>query len=190
MAVPAGSSRHPAGPGRPIWWSSRAAAVRALWTARRSTHHLHHLVGAFAMVYMAAAMTASPGHHMHGGHGGLAPLTGVLLLYFAGYVLWSGVRLVPVTTVTAAAVRGPSAGETGRSWRAYAGCPWPSPWWRCSSRSDPRRGRRRSCRTAPSCSVAGTAAGAPAALRQTVACVTLPRRYVSRRDTRLIGFGP
>ncbi|MEW2465250.1 DUF5134 domain-containing protein [Streptomyces sp. NPDC046994] len=78
------------------------AAVRALWTARRSTHHLHHLVGALAMVHMAAAMTASPGHHMHGGREGLAPLTGVLLLYFAGYVLWSGVRLVPVTAAAAA----------------------------------------------------------------------------------------
>jgi hypothetical protein len=27
-------------------------------------------------------------------------MTGVLLLYFTGYVLWSGVRLVPVTAAT------------------------------------------------------------------------------------------
>lgn len=36
------------------------AALRALWAARTSSHHLHHLVGAFAMVYMAVAMAASP----------------------------------------------------------------------------------------------------------------------------------
>lgn len=76
-----------------------AAVVRTAWAARTSAHHLHHLVGAFAMVYMAATMAASPGHH---GHGGVAPLTGVLLVYYAGYVLWSGVRLVPVTAVTTA----------------------------------------------------------------------------------------
>lgn len=37
-----------------------AAAVRALWAARTSTRHLHHLVGAGAMVYMAVVMAASP----------------------------------------------------------------------------------------------------------------------------------
>jgi hypothetical protein len=76
-----------------------AAALRALWAARASTHHLHHLVGASAMVYMAAVMAASPGQHGgHGGHGsgGVPLVTGVLLIYFAGYVLLSGVRLVPV----------------------------------------------------------------------------------------------
>lgn len=36
------------------------AALRALWAARTSTHHLHHLVGAGAMVYMAVVMAASP----------------------------------------------------------------------------------------------------------------------------------
>lgn len=70
-----------------------AAAVRALWAARASTHHLHHLVGASAMVYMAVVMAASPGHHAGSG---IPLLTGVLLLYFVGYVLLSGVRLVPV----------------------------------------------------------------------------------------------
>ncbi|MFF4395137.1 DUF5134 domain-containing protein [Streptomyces sp. NPDC001480] len=72
-----------------------AAAVRALWAARGSPHHLHHLVGSAAMVYMAVVMAASPvSHHVHGG-AGVPPLTGALLLYFAGYVLFSGVRLVP-----------------------------------------------------------------------------------------------
>lgn len=76
-----------------------AAALRALWAARASTHHLHHLVGASAMVYMAAVMAASPGHPAGSG----VPLvTGVLLLYFVGYVLLSGVRLIPVGAGTGA----------------------------------------------------------------------------------------
>ncbi|MFC9927505.1 DUF5134 domain-containing protein [Streptomyces sp. NPDC127190] len=73
-----------------------AAALHALWTARSSPHHLHHLVGAAAMVYMAAAMAAQPpaAHHVHGGTG--VPLvTGALLVYFTAYVLCSGARLVP-----------------------------------------------------------------------------------------------
>ncbi|GAA3291838.1 hypothetical protein GCM10020295_09640 [Streptomyces cinereospinus] len=37
-----------------------AAALRALWAARTDTHHLHHLVGAAAMVYMALAMAGRP----------------------------------------------------------------------------------------------------------------------------------
>ncbi|MGW2638525.1 DUF5134 domain-containing protein [Streptomyces sp. NPDC001348] len=79
-----------------------AAALRALWAVRSSPHHLHHLVGSAAMVYMAVVMSASPGspgspgsHHAHGGTG-VPLLTGTLLLYFTGYVLLSGVRLVPV----------------------------------------------------------------------------------------------
>jgi peptidoglycan/LPS O-acetylase OafA/YrhL len=73
-----------------------AGALHALWAARTDAHHLHHLVGAAAMVYMAVVMAASPGHtHGHGDSG--EPLvTGALLLYFAGYVLLTGVRLVPV----------------------------------------------------------------------------------------------
>jgi len=80
-----------------------AAALHALWAARTSAHHLHHLVGAGAMVYMSLAMGAAPGHG-HGGSG-LPLLTGVLLLYFAGYVLATGARLVPV----AASARGTGA---------------------------------------------------------------------------------
>ncbi|MFI6654629.1 DUF5134 domain-containing protein [Streptomyces sp. NPDC050523] len=73
-----------------------AAALRALWSARSSPHHLHHLVGASAMVYMAVAMALSPDHHAgHGATSGVPLLTGALLFYFTGYVLLSGVRLVP-----------------------------------------------------------------------------------------------
>ncbi|MFF3850260.1 DUF5134 domain-containing protein [Streptomyces sp. NPDC002328] len=79
-----------------------AAALRALWAARSGAHHLHHLVGASAMVYMAVVMAASSASpragagHTHGGGSGVPFLTGVLLLYFATYVLVSGVRLLPV----------------------------------------------------------------------------------------------
>ncbi|MEV5431774.1 DUF5134 domain-containing protein [Streptomyces sp. NPDC052701] len=84
-----------------------AAAVRALWASRTSPHHLHHLVGSAAMVYMALVMGSSPTH----GHGssGVPALTGALALYFTGYVLLSGARLVPV----AAAAGDPGAAGWG-----------------------------------------------------------------------------
>ncbi|GAA0337938.1 DUF5134 domain-containing protein [Streptomyces turgidiscabies] len=72
------------------------AALRALWAARAGRHHLHHLIGAFAMAYMAAVMAAAPGHHHGSGGSGVPLLTASLLVYFAGYVLLSGVRLVSV----------------------------------------------------------------------------------------------
>jgi hypothetical protein len=81
-----------------------AAAVRALWAARSSPLHLHHSVGALAMAYMASVMAAAPG--AHGGHApsGVPAVTGALLLYFTGYVLWAGRRLTPVAA---------AAGDTG-----------------------------------------------------------------------------
>ncbi|WP_254878379.1 DUF5134 domain-containing protein [Streptomyces sp. NA04227] len=96
MAVPA--SVLPLG--RPAWLAYTvvfgAAALHAAWSAHGDRQHLHHLVGASAMVYMAAVMAARPGAHS-GGHAsaGVAPVTAVLLVYFAVYVLWSGTRLVP-----------------------------------------------------------------------------------------------
>lgn len=96
MAVPAAVFTPPwwAWPGYAVVFG--AAGLRALWAARRDRHHLHHLVGAVAMVYMAAVMTDSPGHP-HTAHtaAGVPLLTGALLLYFVGYVLLSGARLVP-----------------------------------------------------------------------------------------------
>ncbi|PZT70079.1 DUF5134 domain-containing protein [Streptomyces sp. SW4] len=83
-----------------------ATGLRALWAARTGRHHLHHLVGAGAMVYMSAVMAGSPAHgHGHGGSG-VPLLTGALLLYFTGYVLLTGVRLVPVAAVAGAAPAG------------------------------------------------------------------------------------
>lgn len=121
-----------------------AAGLRALWAARSARHHLHHAVGAAAMVYMAVVMAAAPAHgHGHGhahGASGTPVLTGALLLYFTGYVLLTGVRLVPVVAV-AGAVRGPTAvrrpgGATGRSWCGPAGSPWRSRCWPCCSPCD------------------------------------------------------
>ncbi|MEU9481514.1 DUF5134 domain-containing protein [Streptomyces sp. NPDC048191] len=81
-----------------------AAALRTLWAARTAPHHLHHLVGASAMVYMSVAMAAAPAgaHHAHGGVG-VPLLTGALLVYFAGYVLLAGARLVPAAVAVAGA---------------------------------------------------------------------------------------
>ncbi|MFI1972381.1 DUF5134 domain-containing protein [Streptomyces cinnamoneus] len=98
------------------------AALRSLGRARRhpgarapggegvSSPHLHHAVGAFAMVYMSLAMAGSPAPPapVHGGHAaaghqpaGAPLLTGLLLLYFAVYVLRSVRGLVPVPAVAA-----------------------------------------------------------------------------------------
>ncbi|MCH6159099.1 DUF5134 domain-containing protein [Streptomyces marispadix] len=63
-------------------------------------HHLHHFVGALAMIYMALAMPGA--HGAAGGHGpggaavaGVPLLTGALLVYYAGYVLRTGLLLLP-----------------------------------------------------------------------------------------------
>ncbi|MFJ6017194.1 DUF5134 domain-containing protein [Streptomyces sp. NPDC092952] len=107
MAVPAAVVPPPA------WgWAVYAvlfggAALRALWFARLDRHHLHHLVGSVAMVYMALTMApgAGAGHGVHAGHaaavaGGVPLLTGGLLAYFAVYVLRSGARLIPVAAAS------------------------------------------------------------------------------------------
>ncbi|MFD5271858.1 DUF5134 domain-containing protein [Streptomyces sp. NPDC058335] len=106
MAVP-GSAFTP-----PAWvWPVYAVlfggvALRALWVVRTGPHHLHHLVGAAAMVYMAAVMTASPtAGHAHGGSG-VPLLTGGLLVYFTAYVLVAGVRLLPAAGVTGSPAAG------------------------------------------------------------------------------------
>ncbi|WP_030961526.1 DUF5134 domain-containing protein [Streptomyces sp. NRRL S-378] len=68
-----------------------AAALHALWLLRGGAHHAHHLVGSLTMVYMTAAPVAGGGH----GHGAGPPLlTGSLLLYYAGYVVLGGTRLL------------------------------------------------------------------------------------------------
>lgn len=79
------------------------AGARALWESRAGAHHLHHLVGAVAMVHMSVAMASADGH----GTAGTSPLTAVLFGYFTGYVLWAGARLIPA----GAAVPVPAAGH-------------------------------------------------------------------------------
>ncbi|MER6238249.1 DUF5134 domain-containing protein [Streptomyces clavifer] len=102
------------------------AAVRALVGARRSGHHLHHLVGSLAMVYMAVAMAPGAGQGGHAAHaaagaaGGVPVLTGVLLAYYALYVLRSAGRLIPVDTAAGGSDgRGGGApGGPGIAWGA------------------------------------------------------------------------
>ncbi|MFB6784700.1 DUF5134 domain-containing protein [Streptomyces sp. NPDC056352] len=114
----------------PVWgWAVYvvlfgAAALRGLWFARRRGHHLHHLVGSLAMVYMALVMAPGSGAAAHGaggahgGHqmtqvaGGVPLLTGMLLVYYAAYVLRSGTRLIPI------AAAGPVEGAVKDGWGA------------------------------------------------------------------------
>ncbi|MFG3496337.1 DUF5134 domain-containing protein [Streptomyces sp. NPDC047928] len=103
-----------------------AASLRALWSVRGGGHHLHHLIGSLAMVYMAVPV-AGGGHGTHGapgtGGGGVPLVTGALLAYYMVYVLRAGARLVP-------AAAGPRE-ETGAGAGAVAA-------W--ETRAAPRRG--------------------------------------------------
>ncbi|WP_405578057.1 DUF5134 domain-containing protein [Streptomyces sp. NBC_01092] len=97
------------------------AALHALWSARAGGHHLHHLVGASAMVYMAITMAVSPGHQGSHGGSGIPLLTGALLVYFTGYVLLSGVRLVPVAATAGGGVGWGDRPELARACRLSMG---------------------------------------------------------------------
>ncbi|WP_053666971.1 DUF5134 domain-containing protein [Streptomyces sp. MMG1121] len=102
MAVPAAAFTPPRW-AWPLYAAVFAAAgLRALWAARTVPHHLHHLVGTCAMVYMSVVMAVAPpaAHHVHGGLG-VPLLTGALLVYFTGYVLLAGARLVPAAVAVA-----------------------------------------------------------------------------------------
>ncbi|WP_326696232.1 DUF5134 domain-containing protein [Streptomyces sp. NBC_01754] len=104
-----------------------AASLRALTGARSGAHHVHHLVGSLAMVYMAVTMAPGApgaagggqgGHAAHGAGGaagGIPLLTGVLLAYYALYVLRSAGGLIPVTAAPAGA---PATGGPHLSWGA------------------------------------------------------------------------
>ncbi|WP_093803752.1 DUF5134 domain-containing protein [Streptomyces sp. Wb2n-11] len=132
MAVPAAVLAPPA------WgWMLYAgvfggAALRALWQTRGSAHHVHHLVGSLAMVYMALAMAPGSGGPAHTGHpsgyaaGGVPLLTGALLLYYAAYVLRSGVKLMPGATAAGGTVAGTGAngGAGGGSGGGGGAVPW------------------------------------------------------------------
>ncbi|WP_405982052.1 DUF5134 domain-containing protein [Streptomyces sp. NBC_00158] len=113
MALPAGTG--PWGP-QVLLAVFCGAALHALWLLRGGVHHAHHLVGSLAMAYMALAMTAGHGH----GRAGLPAVTGALLLYYAGYVLLGGARLVTAggASQTLPAVRGGAPGGAGDLTRA------------------------------------------------------------------------
>ncbi|MEU9059653.1 DUF5134 domain-containing protein [Streptomyces sp. NPDC048430] len=98
-----------------------AAALHAVVYARGGGgHHLHHLVGSLAMVYMAVAMAPGAAHAAAGGHaghgagtaGGIPLLTGALLVYYALYVLHAAGRLIPAPTPVGAPARGSGGGHT------------------------------------------------------------------------------
>ncbi|MFF0626323.1 DUF5134 domain-containing protein [Streptomyces sp. NPDC004296] len=123
MALPASAVAPPAWA---PWAYTAVFGAAALWGLVR--RHLHHAVGALAMVYMALAMVGMPG--MHDGHGmpggghpaaamtgmtgmtgmaetagglhtapaGVPLLTGLLLAYYTVYVLAAGIRLAPAGT--------------------------------------------------------------------------------------------
>ncbi|MGP3977683.1 DUF5134 domain-containing protein [Streptomyces sp. 8N114] len=91
-------------------WAFTAAfgllLARELWLVTGGRHriacragHLHHVLGSAAMVYVALSMalgaSSGTGAH-HPAVGGVPLVTGVLLAYFAVYVLWTGTRLMPV----------------------------------------------------------------------------------------------
>ncbi|MFJ8750381.1 DUF5134 domain-containing protein [Streptomyces sp. NPDC102441] len=96
------------------------AALHAVVYARGGGHHLHHLVGSLAMVYMSLAMAPGAAHATGGGHaghgpgaagsaGGIPMLTTALLVYYALYFLRSAGRLIPAP----APVGVPAGGGTG-----------------------------------------------------------------------------
>ncbi|MFD6280089.1 DUF5134 domain-containing protein [Streptomyces sp. NPDC060209] len=106
-----------------------AASLHAVVYARGGGHHLHHLVGSLAMVYMAVAMAPGAAHTGTGGHlghgagtagsaGGIPALTGVLLVYYALYVLRSAGRLIPAPAPAGIAAGGGRGGMTGPAWDA------------------------------------------------------------------------
>ncbi|MFG2874259.1 DUF5134 domain-containing protein [Streptomyces sp. NPDC048337] len=94
------------------------AALHAVWLLRGGAHHAHHLVGSLTMVYMS--LTAVSGH----GHGaGLPLLTGLLLLYYAGYAVLGGARLVTAGgTVAPRQAGGPDGGSGSGSGELTRAC--------------------------------------------------------------------
>ncbi|MBT2472352.1 DUF5134 domain-containing protein [Streptomyces sp. ISL-66] len=82
------------------------AALHAAWLLRGGLHHAHHLIGSLTMVYMALAAGSGAGHgqgHDHGQGSGLPLLTGLLLVYYAGYAVLGGARLVTADGAASAA---------------------------------------------------------------------------------------
>ncbi|MER6310952.1 DUF5134 domain-containing protein [Streptomyces sp. NPDC001739] len=114
MAVPASVVAPP--PWSPWLFTAVFGAAAVVALVRR---HLHHAVGALAMVYMALAMVwpggpagrPGAGHGMagtdhlgsmtHSAPGGVPLVTALLLAYYTVYVIGAGVRLVPAAGAAA-----------------------------------------------------------------------------------------
>ncbi|MHA6759055.1 DUF5134 domain-containing protein [Streptacidiphilus sp. PAMC 29251] len=113
MALPYGLAR-----GVPVGVWAVLFGGAALWSLRAGVregaghrgHHLYHGVGHLAMIYMAVGTAGAVGMEgmpgMAGGGLGSPALTGVLLVFFGGYALLSGVRLI--TAPGAGSVPGPA----------------------------------------------------------------------------------
>ncbi|MFE1359758.1 MULTISPECIES: DUF5134 domain-containing protein [Streptomyces] len=128
MAVPGAGT---AIPGQTYVLAFGALAVWAVVLRARPVHRAHHAVEALAMVWMAAAMPGHAGAAGHGGAhgagGGLPVPTGMLIAYFALYVLVSGARIAAVAQVAqvagspAPAVAGAGAAGGGSTPPGYGG---------------------------------------------------------------------
>ncbi|MEU9119048.1 DUF5134 domain-containing protein [Streptomyces sp. NPDC048506] len=118
MALPASVVAPPAWS---PWLFTAVFGAAGLWALAR--RHLHHAVGAWAMVYMALVMALPAGGMDHSGpmgamaHAaspvGVPLLTGLLLAYFTVYVIVTGVRLAPATGAVADGVGPSGAGSNG-----------------------------------------------------------------------------
>ncbi|MFF4699142.1 DUF5134 domain-containing protein [Streptomyces chattanoogensis] len=121
MALPASAV---APPSWSPWLFVAAFGAMGLWAL--VCRHIHHAVGALAMVYMALVMVLPPvggeraggvvqPHHLghtgpmgHATPGGVPLLTGLLLAYYTVFILAAGVRLAPAAVVAdGSAVDGP-----------------------------------------------------------------------------------
>ncbi|MEV7591019.1 DUF5134 domain-containing protein [Streptomyces sp. NPDC089922] len=99
-----------------------AAALHALWMLRHGLHHAHHLVGSLTMAHLALAPAAAGQGAAHAAHAAAGPaaasgpplLTGALLLYYAGYVVLGGTRLIAAGS-PAGAAGGEVGGEASRA---------------------------------------------------------------------------
>ncbi|MFJ9851146.1 DUF5134 domain-containing protein [Streptomyces sp. NPDC101150] len=130
MALPASAM---AAPAWSSWLFAGAFGAMGLWALAR--RHVHHAVGALAMVYMALAMVlpAAAGggvggpahlaemHHAgpmgqvgpmsHAAPGGLPLLTVVLLAYYTVFVIAAGLRLAPAAVAAEGPVAAVAAGR-------------------------------------------------------------------------------